>query len=516
MELVTEWVHGFTEGKHSEAAPTGMLKLMEMADRRALRIFTVLVLSTALMAVHGRSQTRTDTATVPVLMVSDIHFEPFWDPAKVQKLAAAPVPLWEAILAAPESADRAQQFAALQKKCKTRGEDTSFPLLRSSLSAMKTNATGAKFITLSGDLISHAFPCKFEASFANPKADDYRSFVEKTIGFVEMELRKSFPQVPVYSTLGNNDSDCEDYKLDSQSPFLSEVGSLMTADVAKAQQKQALTAFTAQGNYSALLPAPMRGARLLAIDDLFQSRDYKTCGGKADSAAGEAQISWLRDQLTAARQNHEAVWVMGHIPPGINPYSTIRSLKNICAGESTTLYLSSDALGSTIAEFGDVVKLAVFGHSHMDEMRLVEQAQSQDASGAGQPIALKMVPSISPVDGNNPSFMVARVNAATATLEDYSVITASNQTGVDTKWTEEYAFRKAYGKPDYSGKSVAELVAGFRSDPQGDSAASGEYLKNYFMRDASLALKPLWPQYVCTLANRTTETYRDCLCGAGK
>jgi sphingomyelin phosphodiesterase acid-like 3 len=488
---------------------------MEMAGRSVLKIAAVL-LGVAQMAVQCNPQTRADAGTIPVLMVSDIHFEPFWDPAKVQKLVAAPVPQWEAILAASETAGRAQQFAALQTKCKARGEDTSFPLLRSSLAAMKTNAAGAKFATVSGDLISHVFVCKFDATVPDAKPGAYQSFVEKTIGFVELELHKSFPQVPVYAALGNNDSDCPDYKLDSQSPFLAEVGSLMTADLPKAEQKQAISTFTAEGDYSAPLPAPMRGARLLVMDDLFQSARYMTCGGKPNQVAVDAQIAWLRDQLEAAREKHEAVWVMGHIPPGIDPYSTIRSLKNICAGESATQFLSSDALGSTMADFGDVIRLAIFGHTHMDEMRLLEPAKAQDGGAAGPAVALKMVPSVSPVDGNIPSFVVAQVDAATAMLKDYRVIAASNQTGVETKWTEEYAFSKAYSKPDFSGQSLKELVAGFQADPKAESAASAEYLKDYFVKDASLALKAFWPQYVCGLGNRTTETYRNCLCAAGK
>ncbi|MGA7341787.1 MAG: hypothetical protein WBX18_14380, partial [Terracidiphilus sp.] len=52
--------------------------------------------------------------TVPVLLVSDIHFEPFWDPAKTAQLAAAPASQWKTILAAQESPDRAARFDALQ------------------------------------------------------------------------------------------------------------------------------------------------------------------------------------------------------------------------------------------------------------------------------------------------------------------------------------------------------------------------------------------------------------------
>jgi sphingomyelin phosphodiesterase acid-like 3 len=134
----------------------------------------------------------------------------------------------------------------------------------------------------------------------------------------------------------------------------------------------------------------------------------------------------------------------------------------------------------------------------------------------GTPVALKMVPSISPVDGNNPSFVVAQVDGATATLKDYRVIAASNQTGIGTKWTEEYDFDKAYAEPDFSARSLTELVAGFLADPQAEKAASEAYLKNYFVRDASLALKLFWPQYVCSLQNRTADAYRTCLCTANK
>ena len=447
-----------------------------------------------------------------MLMISDIHFEPFWDPGKVARLSAAPVPEWHAILAAPSSPDRAQQFAALEQKCKTRGEDTSFPLLSSSLKAMKADAADARFLTLSGDLISHSFTCKFNAVVPNAKPGDYQSFVEKTIGFVESELHTAFPRVPVFAALGNNDSSCEDYDLDAQSTFLANVGSLLTADVPKAEQATAVSDFTAEGDYNTPLPAPLHGTRILVVDDLFQSAKYKTCGGKPDQTAIDAQVQWLKKQLDSARADNEKVWVMGHIPPGIDPYSTIRSFRNICAGESATVFLSSDALGSTLASYGDVIKLAIFGHTHMDELRLLEPEKASPDAGTSLPVPIKIVPSISPVDGNNPSFVVAQVDAATSILKDYRVFAASNQTGVAATWTEEYDFDKAYHQPDFSAQSLTDLVGGFKADPHAQSEASDAYLKAYFVRDVSLALKAFWPQYVCALGNRTTETYRSCLC----
>ncbi len=96
-----------------------------------------------------------------------------------------------------------------------------------------------------------------------------------------------------------------------------------------------------------------------------------------------------------------------------------------------------------------------------------------------QGVAVKMVPSISPIDGNNPAFMVAQIDAATAQLKDYRVIVASNQTGVDATWTEEYDFAKAYKEPGFTAATAADLIAGFKADPTAQTDASKSYIHNY-------------------------------------
>jgi sphingomyelin phosphodiesterase acid-like 3 len=69
--------------------------------------------------------------TIDALFVSDIHFDPFQDPAKAAKLKAAPVSEWNAILAGPTPADQAARFVEVQKTCKVRGADTSYALYES-------------------------------------------------------------------------------------------------------------------------------------------------------------------------------------------------------------------------------------------------------------------------------------------------------------------------------------------------------------------------------------------------
>jgi len=76
--------------------------------------------------------------------------------------------------------------------------------------------------------------------------------------------------------------------------------------------------------------------------------------------------------------------------------------------------------------YGDVIKLAIFGHTHMDETHLLRNdGQSVES------VAVKTVSSISPINGNLPSFTVVQIDPASAALKDYKVFAASNPSGVN-------------------------------------------------------------------------------------
>ena len=449
-------------------------------------------------------------ASARVLMVSDIHFDPFWDPGKAAQLAAAPESRWAAILSGPVSPDRVEGFAALQKRCHAKGVDTDYALLESSLRAMRTNAAGAAFATVSGDLLAHEFSCKYDAEVPHATAAAYEAFAANTVEFVLKQLRAALPGVPVYAALGNNDSGCGDYRLDAGGAFLRSIASALSADMQGEERDLARRSIAEGGNYGVMLPSPFNRTRLLVIDDVFLSNNYASCGGKPDPASAAALDAWLRSRLEAARRQHEKVWVMGHIPPGLNPYSTIEKLASVCAGGAPAAFLRSEALAATIAEFGDEVRLAVFGHTHMDELRLLHQ-EKPGAPAAS--VALKIVPSISPLHGNEPAFVVATVDPASALLKDYRVIASSNHSGVAAVWSEEYDFDRAYGATEFSPSSLARTIAGFRADSAAKTAASRAYLRNYYAGDASPLLKPFWPEYTCALANGTAGGFRSCACG---
>jgi len=459
--------------------------------------------------------------TIPALLVSDIHFDPFHDPGKAARLVDAPASEWNAILAEPPSPDQATAFAALQQRCGARGSDSSYALFQSSLTAARKEAPDARFITVSGDLVVHNFPCRFAALAPGKTQSDYAAFVAKTIAYVTAELRHAFPGVPVYVALGNNDSGCGDNRLDGGSDFLAAVGKDIVAGLpgtmSSKERANALADFTASGSYNVRMAAPMRNTRMVVLDDLFMLTQYATCGGKPDRSVAIAQIKWLRTQLDEARRHKQRVWVMAHIPPGVDIYSTFAKMRNVCGGDAAAMFLSSDALGDVLAEYADVVRLAIFAHTHMDELRLlqpgggVQGATSTKGAQRGA-VAVKMVASISPVNGNNPSFTVGRVNTASATLADYAVFAASNKTGVDTAWSKEYDYGATYHAAGVSAVALGKLVGEFRGDPDATTAASQAYIRNFLVGDRSSLIKPLWPQYVCGMSQDTAKGFAGCVC----
>ena len=334
-------------------------------------------------------------------------------------------------------------------------------------------------------------------------------------------LRAALPGVPLYLAMGNNDSGCGDYQLDAaHDAFLGYtakvVAESLSASLFDQDRAAVLSDFAAGGYYSVPL-AGVPHTRLLVLDDLFFSANYSTCSGQPDHAPAAAQLAWLAGQLSSARQHNERVWVMGHIPPGVDLYSTARNSANVCAGARPRMFLASESLAELLARNADVVRLALFGHTHDDEMRLLtpdDGPQARITAISGVPV--KIVASISPVNGNRPTFTLASIDPATATLADYTVFMASNLSGVAAKWAPEYTYSTTYHQRAFDAASLAKLIRGFQSDPSAKSPASQATLRNYFPGDISRAIQFAWPQYACTLEHDSARSFAACACAATK
>jgi sphingomyelin phosphodiesterase acid-like 3 len=465
-------------------------------------------------SAHALAQARTvaKPASVSIVLLSDLHFDPFHDPAKVAQLGKAPVDQWEGILRSPETPTQAADFAAVQKACKAKqAMDSPYALFRGALQEARAQAPGARFVAVSGDLLVHEFDCRYRASMKLDKAkDDDQSvsaaFAEKTTTFVMKQVESVFPGMPVYLALGNNDSRCNHNRMDLGDAYLKATGPAVIdglVGISPAERKLALTSYDSGGYYAVTMAAPMEHTRLLVLDDIFMMAKFANCeADDKDQKGAQEQIAWLNRELDAARQRGERVWVLGHVPPAVNPKGKRDA---VCAGD-VEAYLASDDLANVLISHADVVRLALFGHTHMDELHLL------GTKSAGVP--MKVIPSVSGVDGNLPSVILGKVDPASATLTDYTVYEASNWTGIGTTWAKEYDFDATYHEPDFSAKSLGDLIGRLHADSAGTTAESQAYDLHY-LKGSPSELASSWAPYVCSLDHPGASGFKACAC-AGK
>lgn len=501
----------FCHDKQRGRASGSTLFGAEVLVPHLLRTFLWIVVVT--LGVTIASDAQASRGTLPVVMLSDLHFDPFHDPAKLAQLRATRVEGWAKVLEEPASPKQAADFGALQTSCKARGEDSSWGVLVDSLRAAHRQQMKPLFVTVSGDLLAHGFDCRFKTLLPGSTEQDATEFAEKTVAFVALALRHVFPGTPVYIALGNNDSSCTDYQETPGSEFLRSAARSFASDVPdEAAQQDIRTQFNQQGDYDVAMPKALPHARMIVLQNIFQSRYFEACGGKHDPKSASDQIAWLRDRLTKARERHEAVWVMAHIPPGVDVYSSFHKFvlnpAGVCSVQRPSQLLGSEAFADVLADFSDVVRLAIFAHTHMDEVKLLH-------NDSGAAIAAKLVPSVSPVNGNTPAFLVGRVNPTTATLVDYSAFARGTASGV---WSQEYDFGKLYGLPDYSAASVKKLTGALAADKGGDSEVSRNYAKWFYPGDPglyALGLHQIWPAYACATAENGGTAFHECMCPKG-
>lgn len=385
----------------------------------------------AVAPVTAQSSSPVSSATVHAIFLSDIHLDPFKDPELVAQIAGQPA-------LAAETPAAAGPLAAAQQNCRSL-PDTSNELFRTGLVSMAPHAAAVSFVTVSGDLISHQFIQCFAAMVLKQQPKDsesaqyaafteeqrlkYRNFVQTTIEYVTGNLRQTFPDTPIYYAMGNNDTDCGDYDIDPYGEFLRHMAEIVVnslpPNLSQADRATVRADFSAAGYYS----TPLAGApntRMIVLGDLFMSGSYATCAGKPDAVPAEAELDWLRGQLAALNPG-ENVWVMGHIPPGLDLFSSAKKMRPV-------MYLKYD-FNDVLTSQSGVIRVGIFAHTHIDGLSMIQSAD------AAHPVTLKVVQAISTDHGNLPTYTLADIDAKTGELLDYTLVTAAKSAG-GYKWPE--------------------------------------------------------------------------------
>jgi hypothetical protein len=367
------------------------------------------------------------------LIVSDVHFDPFASPKLVDRLAASPPDQWRAI------------FESVEAPVSVPGADTNYALLKRTLIGMReATGEGPKAILYGGDFLAHEFRKKFDASATRHDDASYEAFVDKTIAFLSDEFRAAFPRALLYPALGNNDSYCGDYHGAPNSPFLQHLAASWAwgfgTNAATIQQQ-----FATDGYYAVDLPVAR--TRLVVVNSVPWSAGYQNACGDPKSDPGGDELAWLQKTL-AATPPGEQVWVLSHMPPGVDVYSTLHS--NV-GGTAGVVMMLGDRFNqpflTAIANPSSRVTFALAGHTHTFGFRILASDQSPHAV-----VPMLVAPSVSPIFGSNPSFMVADVDPLSAVVSDYRV-----EIFDDAHWRREFDFDRAFGTNAVNADSLEAL-----------------------------------------------------------
>ncbi|QDU76762.1 Calcineurin-like phosphoesterase [Bremerella volcania] len=447
----------------------------------------------------------TQAMSAEFLVISDIHFQPFTGLNREQfkHLASLPASQWPEFL------------ASSNHSLGTTGSDSNYLLMTSALDAAKSHTPRPLFILYPGDFLAHQWQEYYEKLALRSIADDpeaYQAFTMKAIEVVAAELRKRYPDVPVLATLGNDDSFCGDYWIQPDGAFLHQFASRwqpMLGDTIDAEPFR--QSFPSLGAYRADLPG-MSSDRLLVLNSVYWSgsycssyfdpKDQNCCQCQnPDARPGHAQMDWLESELELARKQQKRVWLLMHVPPGLDSYLEDKSGGRSLAAEMWQPEFMRRYL-KLVERYHDILHVSFTGHTHMDDFRIDRPNE--------KPVLLhKVAPAISPIFGNNPGFQAFEVDPETGIISNWKTYSLDlTHSTTSSKWRLEYENRTTYQLESLNAESAEQLFRFMHAHP--DSGFASAYRKHYGMGAFTIPEKDL-PFYLCTILNATYPQFAACL-----
>ena len=445
------------------------------------------------------------------LLVSDFHFNPMADPALVGELAAGDPAQWESIL------DRTRTAAFSQY-----GSDTNWWLLKSAMDQFPATLPHPAFIMVTGDLLAHDFPGMFRNVTHDSDQQHYRAFVLKTVEFLAMQLQRRFPGTRIFLTPGNNDNDCGDYTIEANGAFLNDTAAI--ARELAAGDDELVSTWKALGSFNVPHPT-LSGVRIISLNSIFLSNEYRALSSSqrcapVSSTAGSEVMAWLERNLAAAAQANQKVWLMFHIPPGIDGYaSAMKHQTQVRSGEADNATACGNAIvpmwvpawtaqfDTLLARYHSTVVAGFAGHTHSDDFRLIG-----DEGKERQFILIN--PAISPVYQQNPGFRVVSYRS-NGTVTDQSTYYLTNLKSASNKlkgrWKREYTFTRKWKTRELNSASLGSLY----SEVTESTKYRDRWLKMYAVSGpAEASEKSISGGLYCAVESLTLESYKACYCAA--
>ncbi|MCJ8499055.1 metallophosphoesterase [Desulfatitalea alkaliphila] len=422
------------------------------------------------------------------LWFSDLHFDPFADADLVTRLVQADVTQWYALFAGSEEHARTPSS----------GNGTNHWLLESCLAQMGMQTPRPDLILYTGDFLTHRFNETYATVSGDESEDGLQAFIDKTLAYIVLRLSHYYPQTPVFFCLGNNDAYEDNYGVTPDSLFLS--NSAWTLGPGLLKQTRHLTPFFAtypHGGHFVAHPSTTAGWRILSLNAVY----FSTHAPSHSEAPAEAQLDWLAAQLAEAAAVGDKVWLLLHIPPGVDVFAT-RIANGFSEGVPDTIVplmkeMHLARFKALLTQHASSITAVLAGHIHRDDFRWLGTENDAGAS-------VLIVPSISPVYGNNPAYKVLDYDAATFILQDCETWYFDMLQG---DWRHGHRFSWAYGSGALDAVRMRQLWQDLRADP----AMRAEYILAYDAFRDTLAIESDFRFYWAGIGHMTSAAYRQAL-----
>ena len=467
-------------------------------------LMSMLIFSSAGCSGTGNG-TNTATTNFSVIVFSDVHFNPFYDPKLFPALVTADPGQWASVFQTSEITAPSAW-----------GADTNYPLLAVALESIKQNLGASPLIIFTGDIIGHNFPKTFfELYYGNlgvPVPDDatietdlvavaaMEAFAVNTVAFFMEQVRSTVGDIPIMFAVGNSDS----YIGALPEPgFLSHTAELYYTQFLNgiADHQTFLNTFTTGGYYSADLP----GTNLTVIG--LNSVMFNYAFGDALKSAADTELTWLDAQLAQAQAAGKKVWLLMHIPPGADKYSTAQSADANGHIATATMMWNQDYQTSflkTLSRYPGLITQMFTAHTHMDEYRIVSHGIPADTT-----------PSIAPYFGNNPAFKIFTFSQNTFKATDYSVMNYDLATNPE-QFNSYYTFSIAYLMHGFLNDSLLLLYPELALENAKQQIYRGHYFSGHnYTIPVTGTSNPItdktWPSYWCGIGHMDEQGLIDCV-----
>ena len=455
--------------------------------KRQRFIFLLVLVSSCLMSGCTGGTTNTDpipTNSFQVVVFSDVHFNPFDDTTLFPALVSSDPDKWAGI------------FKGSKKTTlPTWNNDTNYPLLVLALSSIKQNLGASPVIIFTGDMLEHNFPKTFYQLYGSQDQAAMHAFTDKTVAFLTQQVKLSVGNIPVMFAVGNMDSYLG---LGPDSIFLSNnAESFYTQFLNGSVDHQTfLSTFTSGGYYSA---QPL-GTNLMVIS--LNTNPFAAAMPGNNDLAVDTELAWLESKLASAKTSGQKVWLLMHVPPGVDTGTTAATNLDQYGRLSTATMMwkpeYQDHFMEILSNYPGMVTLALAAHTHMDEYRVLTPYN----------VLVNIVPAISPWSGDDPAFKVFTITQDTFTATDYKSLNY-DLVGSPEKFNSFYTFSAAYSKHGPLGSSLTELGSELLTNNGKQSVYQGLYESGH--NSASPITPANWPVYACGVENVTLVEFVNCV-----